>query len=46
MTAIFLCLAIGIALAHVLPTGVKAGAKYERPTEADFEELLRRRGLL
>jgi hypothetical protein len=42
---LLLSLALGFALSYALPTGVKPGVKYKKPTEADFQELLRRRGL-
>lgn len=42
---LFLCALLGVALGFALPSGVKPGTKYERPTEADFQELLRRNGL-
>lgn len=45
MLTIVLCLALGVALAYVIPTGVEPGTKYRAPTEFDFQELLRRRGL-
>jgi hypothetical protein len=45
MLTIVLCLALGVALAYVVPTGVEPGTKYRAPTESDFQELLRRRGL-
>lgn len=45
MLTIVLCLALGVALAYVVPTGVEPGIKYCAPTESDFQELLRRRGL-
>lgn len=46
MTAslILLSLALGALLAQVLPRGETAPV-YVKPTEADFQELLRRRGL-
>lgn len=45
MLTIVLCLALGVALAYVLPTGVEPGTKCHAPTESDFQKLLRRRGL-
>jgi hypothetical protein len=45
MLTIVLCLALGVALTYVVPTGVEPGTKYRAPTESDFQELLRRRGL-
>lgn len=46
MTAILLFAAIGALLAQALPTGVEPDAVYVRPTEADFEHLLKKKGLL
>lgn len=45
MLTIILCLALGVALAYVVPTGVEPGIKYRAPTESDFQELLRCRGV-
>jgi hypothetical protein len=45
MLTLILCAALGIALTYVIPTGVKPGTKYHKPTEAEFEALLIRRGL-
>lgn len=45
MLTVILCFALGAALSYVIPSGVKPGTKYTKPTEADFEKLLRRRGL-
>lgn len=45
MLTIVLCLALGVALAYVVPTGVEHGTKYRAPTESNFQELLCRRGL-
>lgn len=44
MTVLLLSLALGVLLAQVLPRG-KTAPVYVKPTEADFQELLRRRGL-
>ncbi|MFM9435727.1 hypothetical protein ACFDR9_002797 [Janthinobacterium sp. CG_23.3] len=44
MLTFILAIAIGTILGSIVPTGV-SGEKYSAPTEADFEELLRRRGL-
>lgn len=45
MLTTILFMALGATLALVLPTGVTPGTKYAPNTEADFEALLRRRGL-
>lgn len=44
MLTLILALAIGSLLGLAVNTGV-SGEKYTPPTEADFQELLRRRGL-
>jgi hypothetical protein len=45
MLTIILCLALGVALAYVVPTGVEPCTRYHAPTEEDFQTLLVRRGL-
>lgn len=40
-----LCLALGVALAYVLPSGVKPSTQYEANTEEEFEAYLRRSGM-
>ena len=40
-----LFLTLGAALSFVIPSGVKPGTKYRRPTETDFEAMLVARGL-
>lgn len=44
MLTFILCLAFGAALACVIPTNV-SGQKHTPPAEADFQELLSRRGV-
>ena len=43
MFLILACLAIGALLTNVIPERPTAG-KYSRPTEADFERLMQKRG--
>jgi len=40
-----LYMALGVALAFALPSGVKPGIKYAPNTEEEFEAYLRRSGL-
>jgi hypothetical protein len=46
MTIVFLCLALGVLLAQVIPSGVEAGVKYQAPTEEGFQRMLAKRGLV
>jgi hypothetical protein len=45
MTIAFLCLALGVLLANVLPAGTKPGVKYAPLDEDDFQRMLAKRGL-
>ena len=45
MTIAFLCLALGVLLAQVVPSGTKAGVKYAPLNEDDFQRMLAKRGL-
>ncbi len=46
MLIAILALAFGGALALVLPTGVKPGTKYTAPSEEEFDDMLRRAGII
>ncbi len=45
MTIAFLCLALGVLLAQVLPSGTKPDVKYAALNEDDFQSMLAKRGL-
>jgi hypothetical protein len=45
VTIAFLCLALGVLLAQVLPSGTQPGVKYAPMTEDDFQRMLAKRGL-
>lgn len=45
MTVALASIALGVLLAQVIPSGVKPGVRYQAPTEAGFQRMLRARRL-
>ena len=45
MTIFFASIALGVLLAHVLPSGVEPGVKYRPLDEDDFQRILAKRCL-